>query len=138
MQVTATPPRTTTSTSSATAGQSLGAAKVSSDEFLKLLLTQVEHQNPLEPMKDADFASQLAQFSTLQGINQLNSNFNSMLLVQQLTQGASLVGKTVVYQQAKDPSPVHGKVEAVGVHGGSLQLLVGGKSVALSEVTGIL
>lgn len=67
------------------------------NEFLTLLVTQLRHQDPLEPVQQQDFLSQLAQFSTLEGIENLNSSLADMLAMQQLTQGAQLVGRAVVF-----------------------------------------
>ena len=58
-------------------------AQTSRDEFLHLLVTQLRHQDPLEPIKQEDFLSQLAQFSTLEGIETLNSSFEQQLAIQQ-------------------------------------------------------
>ncbi|HMV70974.1 MAG TPA: flagellar hook capping FlgD N-terminal domain-containing protein, partial [Pseudomonadales bacterium] len=47
-------------------------------DFLTLLITQLENQNPLSPQDNTAFVAQLAQFSTLQGIEDLNSNFDAL------------------------------------------------------------
>jgi flagellar basal-body rod modification protein FlgD len=57
----------------------IGSAASSRDEFLQLLVTQIQHQDPLEPVKQEDFLSQLAQFSTLEGIENLNSTLETYL-----------------------------------------------------------
>ena len=62
------------------------------DQFMQLLTTQLRNQDPLEPVKQQDFLGQLAQFSQLQGIEKLNTNFAESLKFQQLSQGSSLVG----------------------------------------------
>jgi flagellar basal-body rod modification protein FlgD len=67
-------------------------------DFLKLLITQLENQDPLSPQDNSAFVAQLAQFSTLQGIENLNSNFvsmNSNLKSSQAIQASALVGHTV-------------------------------------------
>lgn len=56
--------------------------------FMRLLTTQLANQNPLEPMKDADFYAQMAQLGTVDGIGKLQ---NSM----ELTQASAMIGKTV-------------------------------------------
>ena len=73
------------------------SADVSRGQFLKLLVAQLQAQDPLEPVKDQEFTAQLAQFSTLEGIEKLNANFGDMLALQQVTQGAGLLGKNVTY-----------------------------------------
>lgn len=81
---------TTTSASDATASQ---------DRFLKLLVAQLNNQDPMNPMDNAQMTSQMAQINTVTGIQQLNetvkslgTQFNSM----QVLQGASLVGHDVL------------------------------------------
>ena len=107
------------------------------DEFLKLLTTQMRYQNPLDPLKDADFIAQLAQFSSLEGIQKLNASFADMLLLQQLTQGANLIGKTVLYDKDGSTTPKSGVVESVKVDNGKLQLTVAGTAIDVGKVRGI-
>ena len=64
------------------------------NDFLKLLAAQLRYQNPLEPTSDADFASQLAQFSSLEQMQNMNEALSAMMNYQAF----SLVGKTVVAQ----------------------------------------
>ena len=69
------------------------------NEFLTLLITQLENQNPLSPQDNTAFVAQLAQFSALQGIEDLNRNFVSMsgnLKSSQAIQASALVGHTVL------------------------------------------
>lgn len=49
------------------------------NEFLNLLVAQLNNQNPLEPQGNGEFIAQLAQFSSLEGIQQLNSSVSSMM-----------------------------------------------------------
>lgn len=109
----------------------------SRDDFLRLLTTQMRHQNPLEPLKDAEFMGQLSQFSTLEGIQQLNKSFGDMLALQQLTQGANLIGKTITYEKVGSTIPGRGVVEGVKIENGTFQLQVDGKAVPLGQVRGI-
>ncbi len=73
--------------------QSLGQ-----QQFLELLTTQLTHQDPLKPMENGDFLGQMAQFSTVSGIGELNdsfADFASSLSSDQALQAANLVGRTV-------------------------------------------
>ncbi|MDO9452493.1 MAG: flagellar hook assembly protein FlgD [Stagnimonas sp.] len=73
--------------------QSLGQ-----EDFLKLMTKQMQSQDPFKPMDSAQFLGQIAQFSTVSGIQSLNSGFaslNDSLTANQALQGASLVGRTV-------------------------------------------
>lgn len=65
------------------------------DDFLKILLTQLKHQDPTEPMKDKDFIAQMAQFSSLEQMTNMANGFQS--IGKSLTSGRAmaLLGKTV-------------------------------------------
>ena len=69
------------------------------DRFLKLLVTQLKNQDPLNPMDNAEMTSQLAQMSTVTGIEKLNSTLNSLvgdIGNSQSMQAAAMIGKTVL------------------------------------------
>ncbi|MEO5698189.1 MAG: flagellar hook capping FlgD N-terminal domain-containing protein [Burkholderiaceae bacterium] len=71
----------------------------SQDRFLKLLVTQLQNQDPLSPMDNAELTSQIAQINTVTGIATLNTSvqqLSSQFLQMQSLQGASLVGKDVI------------------------------------------
>ena len=74
-------------------------ASEQSDRFLKLLVTQMQNQDPLNPMDNAQVTTQLAQISTVSGVDKLNTSINqmsSLLLQSQTLQAAGLVGKDVL------------------------------------------
>jgi flagellar basal-body rod modification protein FlgD len=74
--------------------QSLGQ-----DEFLKLMTTQLSNQDPLEPMDNGDFLAQMAQFGTVNGINELLTSFDSLsssLQSSQALQASNLIGRDVL------------------------------------------
>jgi flagellar basal-body rod modification protein FlgD len=71
----------------------------SQDRFLKLLVTQLQNQDPLNPMDNAQMTSQLAQMSTVSGIEKLNTTLSSLvdgLGENQSMQAASMIGKSVL------------------------------------------
>lgn len=70
----------------------------SADRFLKLLVAQMQNQDPLNPMDNAQVTTQMAQISTVDGIGQLNTTvqgLNAQFVQMQALQGASLVGRDV-------------------------------------------
>jgi len=75
---------------SKTAGQTLDK-----DDFLKLLITQLTQQDPTEPMNDREFIAQMAQFSTLEQITNMNKEFGQLAGILSNTQALGLLGKTV-------------------------------------------
>lgn len=83
----------TTDTNNAKKSQSLGQ-----EQFLKLLTTQLTHQDPMKPMENGDFLGQMAQFSTVSGIQDLQASFKdfaSSISSDQALQAAGLVGRYV-------------------------------------------
>jgi flagellar basal-body rod modification protein FlgD len=101
--------------------QTFDATKVlGKDDFMKLLVTQLQHQDPFNPMKDEEFIAQLAQFSSLEQLQNMNENLNTsqqwdLLLSQTInnTMATSLIGKNVkalgdsVYLPASGNAEVH-------------------------------
>ncbi len=74
------------------------------NEFLQLLVTQLNNQNPLEPQENGEFIAQLAQFSTVEGVEKLNSSVSTMLSgyqSSQALQASSLVGRKVIVPSDK-------------------------------------
>ena len=68
------------------------------DAFLKLMITQMNNQNPLEPQKNSEFVAQLAQFSSVEGLDKLNGTVEDLQLgfqSSQALQASSMVGSTV-------------------------------------------
>ena len=79
----------------------VSAAKEQSDRFLKLLTTQLKNQDPLNPMDNAQMTSQMAQISTVSGIETLNASMQAMstqFVQLQALQGAGMVGRDVLLQ----------------------------------------
>lgn len=91
-----------TATGSSTASSTGKAGDTSAtDRFLKLLITQMQNQDPLNPMDNAQVTSQMAQISTVSGIQDLNttvSGLNGQFTQLQALQGASLVGHAVTLE----------------------------------------
>ncbi len=125
------------------------AAVGSRDEFMQLLVTQLRNQDPLEPIKQQDFLAQLAQFSTLEGIENLNSTLESQVesqqdawRTQQFSQMASLLGREVAYSVPADPAnpdalptKESGIVSSVTLTAGNVQLqIAGGPEIPFDRV----
>ena len=66
-------------------------------DYMKLLITQLQNQNPLEPLDNNEMASQLAQFSQLQQLESMNTSFAKVLATTELTYANSLIGKEVSF-----------------------------------------
>lgn len=70
------------------------------EEFLKILLAQLQYQDPLKPLDNQQFLAQMAQFSNLAQTSQLNDRVDTLLTIQATTQSIGLIGKTVEVQTA--------------------------------------
>jgi len=75
---------------------SLSASNIQMD-YMKVLITQLQNQNPLEPMDNNEMASQLAQFSQLQQLESMNSNFAQILATTNRSYANSLIGKEITF-----------------------------------------
>ncbi len=75
-----------------------GRQSLGQEDFMRLLLEELNHQDPMKPMDSKEFTVQLTQFSSLEGINDINQNLNNLLTFQQSMQNATvtnMIGKTV-------------------------------------------
>jgi flagellar basal-body rod modification protein FlgD len=93
------------------------------DDFLKLLLTQLANQDPTAPLEDKEFIAQMAQFSSLEQMNNMAADFAKMARMIQSTEAASALGKSV--EIIEDGNAVQGAVKAVS-RGEIPQVLVDG------------
>ncbi len=76
-------------------GTRVASDELGKDDFLKLLITQLTHQDPTEPMDDREFIAQMAQFSTLEQMTNLSAEFQRLGGLLQSGQAVSLLDKTV-------------------------------------------
>ena len=81
--------------------QTLG---VSQEDFFKILVTQLQFQDPLKPIDNQAFIAQIAQFTSLEQSRQANDRIDSLLSVQAATQTIGLLGKTVEIETATGPA----------------------------------
>lgn len=104
------------------------------DEFLQLLVAQMQYQDPLNPQSDTDFISQLAQFSSLEQMQNLNSTNTN-------TQAFSLVGKEVVVTATDslgNSKEVRGTVDFVTIKDGKAMLSIEGNLYEASKLTKVM
>ncbi len=126
------------SATGAASGNSLSnPAQLNESQFLQLLTAQLQNQDPTNPISNTDFTSQLAQFSSLAGIQQLNQNFQQLLQIQQLSQGADLVGKVVTFGPTA-ANAAQGTVGAASVQNGQLTFQIDGQNVPSDQVYSVL
>jgi len=104
------------------AGSGLQANSLGLQDFLKILLTQLTYQDPLKPMDNQAFMAQMAQFTSLQQTQQLNTKLDALLSTQASLQSVGLLGRSVDIADAS--GTVTGSVIALSLAGQTPQLTV--------------
>jgi flagellar basal-body rod modification protein FlgD len=104
------------------------------DDFLNLLVTQLRYQDPLKPLDDKEFVAQMAQFSSLEQMQNMNSSLSQ-------SQAYSLIGKHVtaslVDDKTKETKPIEGQVSSVKVSSGKVYAVVNGKDIPIERITDV-
>jgi flagellar basal-body rod modification protein FlgD len=104
--------------------------------LLQIILTQLTYQDPLKPVDNTEFVSQLAQFSQLQQTQTLNDQITSLLASQSASQATGLIGRTVdLTGNAGGDTPTSGQVTAVSFSTGQPQLTI--KTAAGEVLSGL-
>lgn len=124
---------------SASAGR---PGELGKDAFMKLLVTQMRNQDPLSPMEGQQFAAELAQFSSLEQMQNLNDNILGLAVLQQnnalmsqLTSSSTLIGHEVQYMHPQTGELRTGLVSSVKLQDGLAMLNIDGLDVPLGNVT---
>lgn len=114
------------------------------DAFMKLLVSQLQNQDPFQPTDNQAFIAQLAEFSSLEQMEELNDNIVGLALLQQgnalmdqLTNSGALIGQSVSYVDPTTQEELTGLVSSVKIEDGLAVLLIDGKDVPLQNVTEI-
>lgn len=107
---------------------------VNKEQFLKLFLTQLQNQNPLEPMQDRDFLMQLAQFTQVENTEEVARVLQNLQSLAHATQATSLLGKRVVALRVTDSAPVEGVVSAVRFASDGVWLKIGNDEARVDSV----
>ena len=104
--------------------------------FFELLITQLKNQDPLKPMENKEFIAQMAQFSALEQMQNMNQNIEKFLNREKLTDGAVLIGKTV--EKAGENEVISGEVKKVIFEdGNSYVTLEDGTRIRTDSITAI-
>lgn len=104
------------------------------DEFLNLLITQLQYQDPLNPVDDKEFISQMAQFSALEQMQNLNGSFSA-------TKAFGMIGKYItankIDESTSEAELVEGTVNSVKLEGGKTLLVVNGWDIPVENVLNV-
>jgi len=95
----------------AATASSTSQASLGQEDFLKILTTQLNFQDPLKPLDNQQFMAQMAQFASLEQARELNSNVESLLSIQSAIQSVGLIGRNV--EVTTDGGSVVGEVTSL-------------------------
>ena len=118
---------------SALSGMGQTAQEISTN-YMKLLITQLQNQDPTQPMDNNEMASELAQLSSLEQLENMGGTFNQVLTSQQTQEATSLIGKQITYFLNGETTARSGRVDGVTFSSGTAQVTVGGQVVDMSTI----
>ncbi len=117
----------TSATPSVTNNQALGQ-----QDFLNIMMAEMTNQDPMSPQDDTQFLAELAQFSTVNGVNTITQDMGQI-------QATSLLGKTVTAMNMVNGvnTPVNGVVQAVSYTSSGVNITVNNQDIPLSDVQSV-
>ena len=111
--------------------------ELKTEDFIKMMISQLQNQDPLEPAKNQELLAQMSQIGQLQSSTTLQQSLQGMVLQNQIGSASGLIGKTVKGLDSTD-APVEGVVNSVKISADGVGLeLDNGKTLLLSRVTEI-
>ena len=126
----------TSSTGGVAASQVGEQTSLGKDDFLKLLVAQLQNQDPTNPTDSSTWMAQLAQYSSLEQTTNVAQSVAQLVTASSLTQGVDLLGKELTYARA-DGTTGTGVADGLTIQNGQPTLDVGGESVTLDAVTSV-
>jgi flagellar basal-body rod modification protein FlgD len=108
-----------------------------SEDFIKMMVTQLQNQDPLQPTKNEELLAQMSQIGQLEASTDLQTSLKTITLQNNLSSAGNLIGKMVTGQDDRGV-PINGLVNSVKIVDGAVSLeLDNGKNLSMSNVTGI-
>jgi len=128
--------QSTTANTGAKSGKS-NRMNLKTEDFVKMMITQLQQQDPTEPAKNGELLAQMSQIASLQSNTTLQESMSALSKQSQIGSAAGLIGKKIQGIDAND-DPVEGQVTGVSVAGDEVTLqLDTGKSLPLTKVSAI-
>lgn len=104
------------------------------DDFLRLLITQLENQDPTKPLEDREFIAQMAQFSSLEQMTSINTTLSNLITQSKLNLSYSLLGRRVEVVDRIAAQTVSGTVTSVSFELGEPTITINGKEYSIDDV----
>ncbi len=109
---------------------------LSTNDFLNMLVAELQNQDPTQPVDNTEILDQVSQIDQIQSNQSLTTTLNGMLVGQNVTAGAVLLNQTIQGTDANG-NAVSGVVSQVSMSNNAVQLTVGSSTVPLANVTSI-
>ena len=119
------------------AGQSNALENLNTSQFLDLMIAELQNQDPMNPMDNAQMIEQIGQIRQIDASTKLTTTLDAVLMGQNISSASSLIGKTITGLDA-DSNRITGQVDKVTVADGVPKLHVGSRTVTLNNVGEIL
>jgi flagellar basal-body rod modification protein FlgD len=123
------------STAKSTTAVTTSAAKKVEDTFMELLLAELRHQNPMEPMDSAQMVTQMAQMNSLQELQKITASLQNVNQSNNFLTASSLIGKKISYLSGDFVR--QGLVSAFGIDNNIIRLLVDDQAITLADVIAV-
>jgi flagellar basal-body rod modification protein FlgD len=114
-----------------------GNENLDKDAFLKLLVTELRHQDPTQPMENKEFISQMAQFSALEQMTNVNKSVQQLNKTSRSAEAYSLLGKNVKAFDPVSGIKVEGLVTSLFYKNDEIRLMVNGKEIGLNDIQSV-
>lgn len=107
------------------------------DSFLRLLVTQLRHQDPTQPMQDKEFIAQMAQFSSLEQMTNINEAIQNLHKSSRASEAFSLLGKKVDAVISTSGEQITGTVSKISYRNNIVKILVNNRELDMSEICAV-
>jgi flagellar basal-body rod modification protein FlgD len=127
------------SSSSSSSTQTNAFDNLDTEQFLKLFITELQNQDPLNPMDNEQMLNQMSQIRAIESNTKLTNTLDAVRLGQSVSTAASLIGKTITaLPDGTNATKITGKVDRVSVIDGVPKLMIGSQSIDLNNVAEIV
>lgn len=113
-----------------------GKSTVSKDGFLKLLAAELQNQDPMNSKDNTEYVAQMAQFSALEQMQNLNKSMEAMMLSQRFQEGSLMIGR-IAKIALGDEEYTDGEVTGVKVSEGQIYITAGGRDYSIDDVVSL-
>lgn len=108
-------------------------ARLSREHFMKILVAELTHQDPLKPLDNHELVNQIVQIQNLEAVSALTDGITAMHRAQEIVSASALIGK-FVRGVTEDSKLGEGLVEKVSIHNGVVRLVAGGRTFTMAGV----